>query len=53
MYRPEVSEERKPEQQMCHVFVSGVVQRCCYLIAQRNCPASTPNTFSGFVSKPQ
>lgn len=36
MHRPEVTEETKPEQQMYHVFVGGIVQRCYYLIAQRN-----------------
>lgn len=34
MYRPEVSEETKPEQQMCHIFVGGIVQSCYYLIAK-------------------
>lgn len=36
MHRPEVREETKPEQQMCHVFVGGIVQRCYYSIAQLN-----------------
>lgn len=36
MHRPEVSEETKPEQQLCHVFVGGIVQSCYYSIAQLN-----------------
>lgn len=36
MHRPQVTEETIPEQQMYHVFVGGIVQRCYYLIAQHN-----------------